>query len=65
MREYRKIERSPEEQARIKALRERFQRDKPTIEELEASGEYTPAGTMGEVMEKRRKEKEERDKESR
>lgn len=38
--ETRKIERSPEDHARIAAIRERFQRDKPTHEELIASGDY-------------------------
>jgi hypothetical protein len=38
--EPRKIVRTPEEQARIQALRERFQSERPTHEELIASGEY-------------------------
>ena len=38
--ETRKIDRTPEEQARIQALRERFQSERPTHEELIASGEY-------------------------
>ena len=37
-----KIERTEEEQARLKAVRERFQREKPTSEQLVASGEYNP-----------------------
>lgn len=37
-----KIERTPEEKARIKAVRERFQREKPSLEELVASSEYAP-----------------------
>ena len=41
-REFRKIERTPEQIAELKAVRERFQRDKPTRAELEASGEYGP-----------------------
>ncbi len=38
--ETRKIDRTPEEQARIRAIRERFQSERPTHEELIASGEY-------------------------
>lgn len=38
--ETRKIERSPEDHARIAAIRERFQRERPTHEELIASGDY-------------------------
>jgi len=34
-----KIERTEEEKARLKAVRERFQREKPTAEQLVASGE--------------------------
>ena len=37
-----KIERTEEEKARLKAVRERFQREKPTSEQLVASGEYNP-----------------------
>lgn len=32
--------RSPQEVARVRALREKFQREKPTLEMLQASGEY-------------------------
>ena len=38
--ETRKIERSEEDRARIAAIRERFQRDTPTHEELIASSDY-------------------------
>jgi hypothetical protein len=38
--ETRKIDRTPEEQAQIQALRERFQSERPTHEELIAGGEY-------------------------
>ena len=40
--ETRKIERTPEERARLKAVREEFQARKPTPAELAASGEYDP-----------------------
>jgi DNA-binding XRE family transcriptional regulator len=43
-----KIERTPEEQARIDAIRERFQRERPSLEELVASGECEPAISQGE-----------------
>lgn len=44
----RKTERSPEEQARLKALRERYQREKPSIADLKAQG--AEFATMGEVI---------------
>lgn len=47
-RHYVKIERSPEEQARIDAIRERFQRERPSLEELVASGEFEPPINQGE-----------------
>ncbi len=47
MSEHRKIERTPEEQARINAIRERFQTEKPSIDELFASGEYEGPVTLG------------------
>jgi ribosome-binding protein aMBF1 (putative translation factor) len=37
--ETRKIERTPEQLAELKAIRERFQREKPTFEQLRASGD--------------------------
>lgn len=37
-----KIERSPEEVQRLADIRERFQRERPTAEELAVSGEYGP-----------------------
>ncbi len=37
-----KIEQTEEEKVRLKAVRERFQREKPTSEHLVASGEYNP-----------------------
>jgi DNA-binding XRE family transcriptional regulator len=38
---HRKIERSPEEKARLKTIREEFQAARPSLDELVASGEYT------------------------
>ena len=46
-----KIERTPEEKARLKAVRERFQRQKPSLDELVASGEYTPPIKQAEYWE--------------
>lgn len=43
-----KNERSPEELARLRELREHFQREKPTIAELEAQG--AEFATLGEVI---------------
>lgn len=37
-----KIERTPEEKARLKAVRDRFQKEKPSLEKLVAGGEYSP-----------------------
>ena len=42
--------RSAAEVARIKAIRERFQREKPTLEQLVASGEYNEPLPMGEYL---------------
>ena len=36
------LERTPEEQARIKAIRERFQRERPNARKLVESGEFNP-----------------------
>ncbi len=46
-----KIERTDEEKVRLKAVRERFQREKPTSEQLVASGEYNPPIRQGEYWE--------------
>jgi len=44
----RKSERSPEEAAKLKSLRERYQREKPSISDLESAGaEFV---TLGEVI---------------
>jgi DNA-binding Xre family transcriptional regulator len=44
---HRKLNRSPEDTARLKAVREKFQREKPTVEELVGDG---PTTTMGELL---------------
>ena len=43
-----KTERSPEETARLRELRERYQREKPSIADLEAKG--AEFATLGEVV---------------
>ncbi len=48
--ETRKIDRTPEEQARIQALRERFQSERPTHEDLIASGEYEGPISQGSLV---------------
>jgi DNA-binding XRE family transcriptional regulator len=43
----RKTERSPEEAARLRELRERYQRERPSIADLEAMGaEFAPLGEV-------------------
>jgi DNA-binding XRE family transcriptional regulator len=42
--------RTPEEIARHKAIRERFQKERPTLEQLVASGEYNEPLPMGEYL---------------
>jgi transcriptional regulator with XRE-family HTH domain len=49
-----KLERTLEEKARIKEIRERFQRERPTIDELVASGEYNEPIPQGAYLELRR-----------
>ncbi len=39
---HRQTARTPEQRQREKELRERFQRERPSLEHLVASGEYTP-----------------------
>ena len=46
-----KIERTPEDKARLKAVRDRFQKEKPSLEELVASGEYSPPIKQAEYCE--------------
>ena len=47
-RRHMRIERTPEEQARIEAIRDRFQRERPSLEDLVASGECEPPISQGE-----------------
>lgn len=62
---HRKSERTPEEMARMQALREKFQRERPTQEQIEASGEYdgpVPQGMYFELMQTLQALKREREK---
>jgi transcriptional regulator with XRE-family HTH domain len=45
-----RLQRSAEEMARHKAIRERFQREKPSLEQLVSSGEYNEPLPMGEYL---------------
>lgn len=47
-RHYVKIDRPPDEQGRIDAIRERFQRERPSLDELVQSGEFEPSISQGE-----------------
>jgi transcriptional regulator with XRE-family HTH domain len=53
-REQRKVERAPEEQARIDAIREKYQREKPGPAQVAASGEYEGPVQAGAYWEVRR-----------
>ena len=47
---YRKIERTPEELAELKAEREGFSRDRPRPEDLIASGDYDGPYRQGDIL---------------
>jgi DNA-binding XRE family transcriptional regulator len=47
---HRKIDWTPEDRARHKALREKFQRERPTLEQLVASGDYAGPIPQGVVL---------------
>lgn len=46
-----KIDRTPDEKARLRAVRERFQSEKPSLDELVASGDYAPPIKQSEFCE--------------
>lgn len=46
-----KIDRTPEEKARLRAVRERFQDEKPSLDDVVASGDYAPPITQSEFCE--------------
>jgi DNA-binding XRE family transcriptional regulator len=45
--ESRKIDRTPEDRARLKAIREKFQREKPSLKGLVESGDAPPPMPLG------------------
>ena len=50
---HRKIERTPDQQRRLEEVRERFQRERPGLEDLLASGDATEVVPQGEYLELR------------
>lgn len=50
---HRRIERTPEQQRRLDEIRERFQREKPGIEDLLASGDASEVVSQGEYLDLR------------
>ncbi|HYT91827.1 MAG TPA: helix-turn-helix domain-containing protein [Gemmataceae bacterium] len=50
---YRKTERTPEEKARLQAIREKFQKEKPSLEDLLANGDYDGPVPQGAYLELR------------
>lgn len=44
---HRKIERTPEDQARLRAVREKFQKERPTLDALLATGQYAEPVPLG------------------
>jgi predicted transcriptional regulator len=52
-RTHRKIERTPEEQRRLEEIRKRFQRERPGLEDLLATGDATEVVPQGEYLELR------------
>jgi predicted transcriptional regulator len=50
---HRKIERTPEQQRQLEEVRERFQRERPGLEELLASGDAAEVVPQGEYLELR------------
>src|SRR5262245_33454212 len=50
-RTHRKVERTPEEQARLRTVRDRFQQERPTLDDLLATGDYSDPIPHGEYLE--------------
>ena len=50
---HRKIERTPEDQQRLDEIRERFQRERPGLDDLLASGDVTEVISQGEYLDLR------------
>jgi ribosome-binding protein aMBF1 (putative translation factor) len=51
---YQKTERTPEERARIREIREKFQKEKPSLDDLLATGDYDGPVPQGAYLELRR-----------
>ena len=49
-RRHRKIERTPEHQHEIEAIRERFRRERPSLQKLRQSGDVSEVVTQGEYV---------------
>jgi DNA-binding XRE family transcriptional regulator len=47
---HRKIERTPEQQQEIEAIRERFRRERPSLQRLRESGDVTEVVAQGEYI---------------
>jgi hypothetical protein len=47
---HRKIERTPEQRAELRAVRDKFQHEKPSLDDLVASGDYEGPFRHGDVM---------------
>jgi predicted transcriptional regulator len=50
---HRKIERTPAEQKRLEAIREKFERERPGLEDLMAHGDATEVVSQGEYLDLR------------
>jgi DNA-binding XRE family transcriptional regulator len=48
---HRRIERTPEQQRQLQEVRERFQRERPGLDELQASGDAAEVVPQGEYLE--------------
>jgi DNA-binding XRE family transcriptional regulator len=49
-----KIDRTPDDLARIKSIREKFQRERPTVDQLLESGQYKEPVPLGVYLETKR-----------
>lgn len=50
---HRKIERTPEEQRRLQEIRDRFQRERPGLDDLLANGDASEVVSQGEYLDRR------------
>jgi hypothetical protein len=51
--ETRKVDRTPEERTRLKAIREKFQREKPSLKQLVESGDAPPPMALAKYLRQR------------